>query len=159
MRVGQVALVWLPLLTGSQSDALWVNSARHYYSIVCTLALSSVGSQRGVGDDDDDQGDKARGGFGMQASAFCSHTRSSSHMQDREQILRYAAGMPGPSDRHAQIGRSVLPVQIGTIPGTQNWDGVVELWFMFGVKAAGAPTASGWHIRSFTCERSDVCSI
>jgi hypothetical protein len=34
--------------------------------------------------------------------------------------------MPGPGDRYAQIGRSVLPVQIGGIPGTQNWDvGVV----------------------------------
>jgi hypothetical protein len=43
-------------------------------------------------------------------------------MPDREQTLRYAAGMPGPGDRYAQIGRSVLPVQIGTIPGTQNWD-------------------------------------
>jgi hypothetical protein len=53
-------------------------------------------------------------------------------MPDRQQTLRYAEGgmqpvrpgyaacMPGPGDRRAQIGRSVLPVQIGTIPGTQN---------------------------------------
>jgi hypothetical protein len=48
-------------------------------------------------------------------------------MPDREQTLRYAAGMPGPGDRYAQIGRSVLPVQIGTIPGTQNWDVMQQL--------------------------------
>jgi hypothetical protein len=35
---------------------------------------------------------------------------------------RYAAVMPGPGHRCAQTGRSVLPVQISGIPGTQNWD-------------------------------------
>jgi hypothetical protein len=41
---------------------------------------------------------------------------------DGEQTVRYAACMPGPGDRYTQIGRSVLPVQSGGIPSTQNRD-------------------------------------